>query len=123
MRFQVQTVTDNINVSQYRTCLKHTHTGTDLAAALASLKTEMRQACRYQVGHLDVEESVAVLELIDVGQSSGVRIVLLQTADSAPVVLVKHRLETATRNQTKSSSVVKKFLNCQRRRRRGRRRR
>lgn len=32
--------------------------------------------CHYQVGHLDIEETAAVLVFIDVGQSSGVRIIL-----------------------------------------------
>lgn len=73
-------MTDNINVSQDRTCLKHTHTnthlGTNLAAALASFRKENHRVRHYQVGHLDIEEAVAVLAAIDVGQSSGVRIVL-----------------------------------------------
>lgn len=48
----------------------------------------------YQVGHLDVEEAVGVLVLVDVGQSSGVRIIVLQRSDPAPVMVMKYSLKT-----------------------------
>lgn len=49
--------------------------------------------CRYQVGHLDVEEVVGVLVLADIGQSSGVRFILRQRADPAPVLVIKYSLK------------------------------
>lgn len=53
----------------------------------------------YQVGHLDVEEAVGVLVLVDVGQSSGVRIIFPQRADPAPVMVVKYSLKTDNRKR------------------------
>ena len=47
----------------------------------------------YHVGHLDVEQSVGVLVLEDVGQSSGIALIPPQRADPAGVMLVHHTLE------------------------------
>lgn len=49
--------------------------------------------CCYQVGHLDVEEAVGVLVLVDVGQSSGVRLIFHQRADPDPVMVIKYSLK------------------------------
>lgn len=48
---------------------------------------------RYQVSHLDVEEDVVVLMLVDVSQSSGVRLIFGQRADPAPLMVVKNSLK------------------------------
>lgn len=48
----------------------------------------------YQVGHLDVEEAVGVLVLVDVGQSSGVRMIFLQRSDPGSVMVMKYSLKT-----------------------------
>lgn len=65
--------------------LKHVHRrfGTEMAGGAAR---------RHPVGCPDVEQAAGVLVLIDVGQSSGVRLVRLQRADPAPVMLVEYSL-------------------------------
>lgn len=57
----------------------------------------MCTVCRYQVGSLDVEEAVGVLVLVDVGQSSGVTVILLHRTDPAPVMVIKYSLKTDKR--------------------------
>lgn len=48
---------------------------------------------RYQVSHLDVEEDVVVLMLVDVSQSSGVRLIFGQRADPALLMVMKNSLK------------------------------
>lgn len=47
----------------------------------------------YHVGHLDVEQTVGVFILVDVGQSSGICFVLGQRTDAANVMVMKYSLE------------------------------
>lgn len=49
--------------------------------------------CCYQSGRPDVEQNVGVFVSVDVGQSSGVRFIFLQRADSAPVMVIKYSLK------------------------------
>lgn len=48
----------------------------------------------YQVGSLNVEEAVGILVLVNVGQSSGVRMIFPQRTDPAPVVVINYSLKT-----------------------------
>lgn len=66
----------------------------------------MCAVCRYQVGSLDVEEAVGVLVLVDVGQSSGVRIIFLHRADPAPVMVMKYSLKTDKRIRAFSNVTI-----------------
>lgn len=43
-----------------------------LRVPICYVGSPLSAVCCYQVGHLDVEEAVGVLVLVDVGQSSGV---------------------------------------------------
>lgn len=52
--------------------LDRTTTYEEHSVPLSFVCCPLSTVCRYQVGHLDVEEAVGVLMLVDVGQSSGV---------------------------------------------------
>lgn len=52
--------------------------------------------CCHLVGHLDVEENVIVLAFVDVGQSSGVRLVFRHRADPVSFMLINNHLKYKT---------------------------
>lgn len=72
-----------------------------------SICSYITAVCSYQVGHLDVEEAVGVLVLVDVGQSSGIGLIFCQRADPAPFMVMKFCL----RHRKIKKLLVATYLN------------